>query len=175
MYFLEWKLSVSKGANNNNFLIGDWDRVKVGGNWIYILGEVWFLLAPLLCHYASIVLKMVPYEYHIYIYRLWFESSSQQRKTTCLLLIRKSLACARALKLTTTNVYRNMVHSENHLTLCQKSWIFMPRPGSHRTQYDWCGPCFFPSGGHQGVYFADGKHRCQDLVIYAQVNPSMIG
>ena len=39
-----------------------------------------------------------------------FESCLQQRKTTCLLLIRKSLACARASKLTKTNnnkhVYR---------------------------------------------------------------------
>ena len=34
-----------------------------------------------------------------------FESCSQQRKTTCLLSIRKSLACARASKLTTTNMY----------------------------------------------------------------------
>ena len=34
-----------------------------------------------------------------------FESYSQQRKTTCLLSIRKSLACARASKLTTTNMY----------------------------------------------------------------------
>ena len=34
-----------------------------------------------------------------------FESCIQQRKTTCLLSIRKSLACARAAKLTTTNMY----------------------------------------------------------------------
>ena len=34
-----------------------------------------------------------------------FESCIQQRKTTCLLSIRKSLACARASKLTTTNMY----------------------------------------------------------------------
>ena len=34
-----------------------------------------------------------------------FESCIQQRKTTCLLLIRISLACARASKLTTTNMY----------------------------------------------------------------------
>ena len=34
-----------------------------------------------------------------------FESCSQQRKTTSLLSIRKSLACARASKLTTTNTY----------------------------------------------------------------------
>ena len=34
-----------------------------------------------------------------------FESCLQQRKTTCLLSIRKSLACARASKLTTTNLY----------------------------------------------------------------------
>ena len=36
---------------------------------------------------------------------LWFESCIQQRKTTCLLSIKKSLACARASKLTTTNMY----------------------------------------------------------------------
>ena len=34
-----------------------------------------------------------------------FESCLQHRKTTCLLSIRKSLACARASKLTTTNMY----------------------------------------------------------------------
>ena len=34
-----------------------------------------------------------------------FESCILQRKTTCLLSIRKSLACARASKLTTTNMY----------------------------------------------------------------------
>ena len=34
-----------------------------------------------------------------------FESCIQQRKTTCLLSIRISLACARASKLTTTNMY----------------------------------------------------------------------
>ena len=34
-----------------------------------------------------------------------FESCIQQRKTTCLLSIRKSPACARASKLTTTNMY----------------------------------------------------------------------
>ena len=34
-----------------------------------------------------------------------FESYSQQRMTTCFLSIRKSLACARASKLTTTNMY----------------------------------------------------------------------
>ena len=37
--------------------------------------------------------------------RPWFESCIQLRKTTCLLSIRKSLACARASKLTTTNMY----------------------------------------------------------------------
>ena len=40
-----------------------------------------------------------------------FESCSQQRKTTCLLSIRKSLACARASKLTTTNMYVCKNHS----------------------------------------------------------------
>ena len=34
-----------------------------------------------------------------------FESCIQQRKTTCLFSIRKSLTCARASKLTTTNMY----------------------------------------------------------------------
>ena len=34
-----------------------------------------------------------------------FESCIQQRKTSCLLSIKKSLACARASKLTTTNMY----------------------------------------------------------------------
>ena len=39
------------------------------------------------------------------IYVCMFESCLQQRKTTCLLSIRISLACARASKLTTTNIY----------------------------------------------------------------------
>ena len=42
-----------------------------------------------------------------------FESCIQQRKTTCLLSIRKSLACARASKLTTTNM---CVHVCVHIT-----------------------------------------------------------
>ena len=42
-----------------------------------------------------------------------FESCMQQRKTTCLLSIRKSLACARASKLTTTNM---CVHVCVHIT-----------------------------------------------------------
>ena len=37
--------------------------------------------------------------------RPWLQSCIQLRKTTCLLSIRKSLACARASKLTTTNMY----------------------------------------------------------------------
>ena len=37
-----------------------------------------------------------------------FESCIQQRKTTCLLSIRKSLACARASKLTTTNTCKTV-------------------------------------------------------------------
>ena len=37
-----------------------------------------------------------------------FESCIQQRKTTCLLSIRKSLACARASKLTTTNIMKSV-------------------------------------------------------------------
>ena len=37
--------------------------------------------------------------------KLWFEPCIQQRKTTCLLWIRKSFACARASKFTTTNMY----------------------------------------------------------------------
>ena len=36
---------------------------------------------------------------------LWVQSCIQQRKTTCLLSILKSLACARASKLTTTNMF----------------------------------------------------------------------
>ena len=49
---------------------------------------------------------------HIFVkIRTWkanidrFESCFQQRKTACLLSIRKSLACARASKLTTANMY----------------------------------------------------------------------
>ena len=39
------------------------------------------------------------------VWDLGFESCIQQKKTTCLLSIRKSFACARASKLTITNMY----------------------------------------------------------------------
>ena len=41
-----------------------------------------------------------------------FEFCIQQRKTTCLLSIRKSLTCARASKLTTTNTYEQLFGHE---------------------------------------------------------------
>ena len=46
-----------------------------------------------------------------------FESCSQQRKTTCLLLIRKSLACARASKLTITNMYIARARCERQMAV----------------------------------------------------------
>ena len=47
-----------------------------------------------------------------------FESCIQQRKTTCLLSIRKSLACARASKLITTNMYVCM-----HVCTCVRTYV----------------------------------------------------
>ena len=44
-----------------------------------------------------------------------FESCIQQRKATCLLSFRKLLACARALKLTTTNMYITTVRCESQI------------------------------------------------------------
>ena len=54
---------------------------------------------------------------------LGFESCSQQRKTTCLLSIRKSLACARASKLTTTNIYVYMC--AYICVMCMYTYMFM--------------------------------------------------
>ena len=59
-----------------------------------------YLTAQLLCQQAFSLLE-------IRFQRPWFESCFQQRKTTCLLSIRKSLAFARASKLT-TNMYAYM-------------------------------------------------------------------
>ena len=50
-------------------------------------------------------IKIKPTNMYVCMYVCMFESCSQQRKTTSLLSIRKSLACARASKLTTTNMY----------------------------------------------------------------------
>ena len=47
-----------------------------------------------------------------------FESCIQQRTTTCLLSIRKLLACARASKLTTTNIYVYNMDMHNQHTKC---------------------------------------------------------
>ena len=59
----------------------------------------WSSIAQSVCQQAFSLLKIG------FQRPLGFESCSQQRKTTCLLSIRKSLACARASKLTTTNIY----------------------------------------------------------------------
>ena len=52
---------------------------------------------------------------------VWFrwcrQDIAQQRKTTCLLSIRKSLACARASKLTTTNMYIARARCESQPTV----------------------------------------------------------
>ena len=45
--------------------------------------------------------------------RPWFESCIQERKTTCLLSIRKSLACAKASKLRTTKMYTTTSRCES--------------------------------------------------------------
>ena len=51
------------------------------------------------------------------VWDLGFESCIQQRKTTCLLSIRISLACARASKLTTTNMYIAKARCESQLAV----------------------------------------------------------
>ena len=58
----------------------------------------WSSIAQSICQRAFSLLE-------IWFQRPWFESCISQRKTTSLLSIRKSLACARASKLTTTNIY----------------------------------------------------------------------
>ena len=47
----------------------------------------------------------------------WFKSCIQQRKTTCLLSILKSLACARASKLTTTNMHIARARRESQMAV----------------------------------------------------------
>ena len=59
----------------------------------------WFSIAQSVCQQAFSLLEIE------FQRPSGFESCIQQRKTTCLLSIRKSLACARASKLTTTNMY----------------------------------------------------------------------
>ena len=54
-----------------------------------------------------------------------FESCIQQRKTTCLLSIRISLACARASKLATTNMYKFHMFSQ---TFAQFSGCSVVKP-----------------------------------------------
>ena len=67
------------------------------GCWIQVIA--WSSLAQPVCEWAFSLLA-------IWCLRLpSFEFCIQQRKTTCLLSIRKSLACARAAKLITTNMY----------------------------------------------------------------------
>ena len=59
-----------------------------------------------------------------------FESCIQQRKTTCLLSIRTSLACAKASKLTTTNMYvcMCMYFDSKFACLCQSIKINNNQP-----------------------------------------------
>ena len=52
-----------------------------------------------------------------------FESCILQRKTTCLLSIRKSFACARASKLTTTNMYIARARCECQMAVGQVGWM----------------------------------------------------
>ena len=52
-----------------------------------------------------------------------FESCSQQWKTSCLLSIRISLACARASKLTTTNIYNQIIFLEAYLAFFVKLYL----------------------------------------------------
>ena len=72
--------------------------------YIYIMilnaPRVWSSIAQSVCQQALSLLKIG------FQRPSGFESCIQQRQTTCLLSIRKSLACARASKLTTTNMYR---------------------------------------------------------------------
>ena len=73
---------------------------KVSSRKKVLLLLVIYLTAQLVCQRAFSLLE-------IRFLRPWFESCIQQRKTTCLLSIRKSLAYARASKLT-TNIYTCM-------------------------------------------------------------------
>ena len=73
------------------------------GCWVF----VWSSIAQSVCEWTFSLLA------------IWclrpprFESCIQQRKTTCLHSIRKSLACARPSKLTTTNVYITTARSDS--------------------------------------------------------------
>ena len=77
----------------------------------------WSSIAQSVCQQASSVLKIG------FLRPSGFESCIQQRKTTCLLSIRKSLACARASKLTTTNMY--IVHIQSDLDIFQFDFMFV--------------------------------------------------
>ena len=58
----------------------------------------------------------------IRLQRPWFESCIGQRKTTCLLSIWKSLACTRASKLTTTNMYIARARYETRSSIAHPVW-----------------------------------------------------
>ena len=58
-----------------------------------------------MCKYVTLFILDCFYFLYMYVILCKFESCLQQRKTTCLLSIRISLACARASKLTTTKMY----------------------------------------------------------------------
>ena len=69
----------------------------------------WSSIAQSVCQQAFSLL--------VGIWDLGFESCIQQRKTTCLLSIRISLACAGASKLTTTNMYIARARCESQLAV----------------------------------------------------------
>ena len=70
----------------------------------------WSLIAQSVCQRAFSLLE-------IRFQRPWFKSCIQQRKTPCLLSFWKSLACARALKLTTTNIYIARARCESQMAV----------------------------------------------------------
>ena len=97
--------------------------VKWAGYSLFIVIGCWLqvfassLIAQLVCQWPISLLE-------IRFQTPRFKSCIQQRKTTCLLSIRKSLACARALSLTTTNMSHRLVFS-NHVNLCYNFHIYI--------------------------------------------------
>ena len=70
----------------------------------------WSSIAQSVCQRAFSLLE-------IRFQRPWFKSSIQERKTTCLLSVWKSIACTRASKLTTTNMYIARARCESQLAV----------------------------------------------------------
>ena len=91
--------SVSSGKNGYKSLKKLVATIQI---WLTIASQKFsFCVLKIPVHMCVCMISLL----EIHFQRPWFESCIQQRKTTCLFSIRKSLARARASKLTTRNMY----------------------------------------------------------------------